>query len=32
MKRRRALITRTRQKTFYDNHPLIEAIIGGLPD
>ena len=32
MERKRALITRTRHKAFYDNHPLIEAIIGGLPD
>ncbi len=32
MERKRSLITRTRQKTFYDNHPLIKTIVGGLPD
>ncbi len=32
MERKRALIARSRQKTFYDNHPLINAIVGGLPD
>ena len=32
IERKRALITRTRQKAFYDDHPLIKAIIRGLPD